>query len=402
MTNESKLEDRELFKKIKKYYLNSAIILLHTLVVFVVINILIYIGMGITGLSDGSGKKNLVIERYGKDLKKVYPDLSWKEVGQLLDETWARGKFIYEPYTQFKERPRKGKYVNVSEDGFRVSKNQGPWPLNKSEFNVFVFGGSTTFGYGLPDNQTLASDLQEKLTNRKGRKVKVYNFARGHYFSTQERILFEKLLVSGAKPDVAIFIDGLNDFTHAGQKGARFTKELTKFISKESAGTPKLIKALPINRLIKVARNSRKKSRNKKISPEKAGKIIERHREEKQSEISAAVDRYLGNKRMIKAIADAYDVSSIFVWQPVPMYKYNLENHFFLTKNLFKSLTGAGYVEFSNYVSKHSMGRNFIWCADIQEGINKPLYVDGVHYTAEMIGLVSDCVLNNATKRKLL
>jgi len=42
--------------------------------------------------------------------------------------------------------------------------------------------------------------------------VVVYNFGRAGYYSTQERILFEYFVAKGVKPDVAIFLDGLNDF----------------------------------------------------------------------------------------------------------------------------------------------------------------------------------------------
>ena len=36
----------------------------------------------------------------------------------------------------------------------------------------------------------------------------VYNFGCGRYYSTQERVLFEQLVSSGAVPDLAVFLDG--------------------------------------------------------------------------------------------------------------------------------------------------------------------------------------------------
>jgi hypothetical protein len=36
--------------------------------------------------------------------------------------------------------------------------------------------------------------------------------------------------------------------------------------------------------------------------------------------------------------------------------------------------------------------RNFIWCADIQEGIEEPLYVDKMHYTARSISGLTGCI----------
>src|SRR6185503_15185425 len=103
----------------------------------------------------------------------------------------------YEAFTQFCERPFHGRFVNVSENGFRVSAQQGPWPPDADNFNIFLFGGSTTFGYGLPDSQTVASYLQDDLAARSSPHVRVYNFGRGSYVSEQERVLFEELLLAG-------------------------------------------------------------------------------------------------------------------------------------------------------------------------------------------------------------
>jgi len=113
----------------------------------------------------------------------------------------------------FKESPITGKYINVNENGFRLIQNQASWPPNNSNINIFIFGGSTTFGYGVSDEQTVPSYLQNYLRQHIiHKKVCVYNFGRGHYYSSQELVLFEKLLWLGIIPEVVIFIDGLNDF----------------------------------------------------------------------------------------------------------------------------------------------------------------------------------------------
>ena len=69
---------------------------------------------------------------------------------------------------------------------FAIGRNQGPWPPDDHDYNMFVFGGSTTFGYGVPDEQTIASHLQEVLSHQTAREVRVYNFGRGMYRSSQE------------------------------------------------------------------------------------------------------------------------------------------------------------------------------------------------------------------------
>jgi hypothetical protein len=50
----------------------------------------------------------------------------------------------------------------------------------------FVFGGSTTFGYGESDNLTIPSNLQYYLREAfQTDQSAVYNFGRAFYFSSQ-------------------------------------------------------------------------------------------------------------------------------------------------------------------------------------------------------------------------
>jgi lysophospholipase L1-like esterase len=131
----------------------------------------------------------------------------------MLREVWLERPRRYDPLVEYSEAPFSGRYVHVSEAGFRAIKNQQPLDVAGS-VHVFVFGGSTTFGSGLPDWETIPSFLQKALRrSNPAKNYSVFNFGVGYYYSTLERIRFEKLLTAGIKPDIAIFIDGLNDFS---------------------------------------------------------------------------------------------------------------------------------------------------------------------------------------------
>jgi len=323
-------------------------------------------------------------------LKKVYFQLSDAEINDLLNETWSR-PHIYEPYTQFKERPYKGAYVNVNENGFRITKEQGPWPLDPHNFNIFLFGGSTTFGYGVPDNQTVASYLQGFLSEVLKRDARVYNFGRGHYYSTQERILLERLLVSGVIPDMAIFIDGLNDFySHSDEP--HYTDHFKEFV--ENRTRADLLRLLKRSMVFRTAISI--KRRMDKV-------MIEQDSYKDAFIVTSVVERYLENKQLTEAITAIYGTQPIFVWQPAPTYKYDLNYHLFGQGGFGRhGYSRYGYQYMARLKEERPIGKNFLWCADIQEHLQVPLYVDKVHYSAEMSAMLAHYITNSLLERGFL
>ena len=366
------------FKTIVSYYNLAAVMIINILLFFLLINILFFLGFKI---KDSLFKQeNVVSEKYGQSLLKVYPGWNEKEINQLLDETWTRN-YIYKPFVQFGESPYQGKYVNVDESGFRLSKNQGPWPLAKENFNVFIFGGSTAFGYGVPDEETIASYLQDYLSgiNLLGKRVAVYNFGQGNYFSTQERILFEQLLNSGNIPNLAIFIDGLNEFYYNEDKPI-----FTELFEQITGNRPRALKYLSLRAMeslpIAKAANliSNKIFKNDKLN-------LDEGIYNDSALINRVIDRYFKNKKLIEATASVYKIKPVFVWQPIPLYKYDLKYHLFVEGGFERhTYSKYGYPQMAKLNESGSLGNDFLWCADMQEGIEEPLYVDKVHYTAEM------------------
>jgi hypothetical protein len=330
---------------------------------------------------------------YGVEaLRAVYPGMSDDEITDLLEETWSR-EYIYAPYVQHREGVLDGTYINIDKAGYRLIANQGPWPIDPAATNIFVFGGSTTFGYGLPDDQAIPSYLQDVLDRRGCQEtIHVYNFGSSNYFSVQERILFEGLIEDGHVPDVAVFIDGLNEWSDA-----KYTERLSYLMTEtRSELVFRAIKELPIVELARVFRD--------RLAPtvEDAGDPAE-FREMAEGIVS----RWRTNKRMIGATADSFEVEIVFVWQPVPYYEYNLEAHLFseavierynLGDELSKQQIGYGLLD-EAVVAADGGGEfeDLLWLADIQAGRDEALYVDAVHYTAafseEIAGEIADFLI---------
>lgn len=154
--------------------------------------------------------------------------------------------------------------MSVEEAGLRVSANQGPLPPAKDRSrNIFFFGGSTAFGYGVPDDRTVASCLEKRLTCESSRRVtRVYNF---------ERFM-------------------------AGRVGRLWLKTLKK--------------DSPVLRNIRLTRKKLKAL----ITGKAAGEARRRKYDAYDPAIlGAAIERYLGSRKMIEALAGVFGVKVFFV-----------------------------------------------------------------------------------------
>jgi len=376
-----------------RWYQTIAILLVNTLVIFVVINLVFSFFLWFQNKRYGTDP---VSAKYGSLVEQAYPGVGREVIRELLRETWNRG-YVYEPFTYFKERPFTGKYVNVDPHGFRVTKEQGPWPPDRNrDFVIFLFGGSTSFAYGLPDDQTVASYLQESLwTQATKRRPRVYNFARGYYYSSQERIQYERLLASDFVPDVALFVDGLNEY-YRPDDNPEFGDRLAPLLDRQSTikySLLELIKRLPV---IEAARKINGLMRRPGSPPpgQKYDDPVVAHR---------IADRYMQNIRIIAAVSTVYGVRPLFVWQPVPTYRSDPRTDPFSGEDQFgPAYAKYGYPVMLEYAQHNKLGPDFVWCADIQEGIKEPLYVDKIHYSARLSKMLAGCISDSIVHRTLL
>ena len=364
----------KLSSKLRNAYTFAAITLLNSVLLFVVLNVLLWAAMQIEHALKPVRLAG-PLGFYGRDAFKAYPGWREEDVKTLLNESWGRGNrwFEYEPFTGFRERPFHGKFMNNDPAGFRFSKDQAPWPPRSDAVNMFVFGGSTTYGYGLPDDQTIPSYLGEcAATSYVPARAAVYNFGRGSYFSSQELILFQQLLNSGFVPKVAVFIDGLNEFDHPNGE-PRFSETLRRFMAGQAPPSSQL------DNIPMIAAAHWLSKRWAKPQPAKPKDYAD------PAMLEAVIDRWLANKRMIELIAADFGVRTIFVWQPVPVYKYDLRYHYFLhTDNGFGVYVRSkyGYALMQDLRAQGKLGSNVLWLADMQQTKAEDLYVDAVHYNA--------------------
>ena len=293
-----------------------------------------------------------------------HPGFSDEEIGAMTKELWQ--PFAYEPFALIKEQPRTGRFVNVSPQGFRKVKDQAPWPLAKDAYTIFVFGGSTTFGYGVTDAQTVPSFLQEALRSGGLKRANVYNFGRGFYYSSTERILFSNLLVAGERPNMVLFIDGLNDAYYVKDEPA-FSDAFRDYMDSSPAQARDLLKQLfwklPAARLIRGAIDLFQQG-NEPL-PEIPQPLAGPKTYGKPNVLSSIIQRYNVNKRLIEASCRAFGITSVFVWQAVPTYKYDLQHDLYASTIPEEHYQSQFlYPAMAAYAAAHDMGSDFIWAAD--------------------------------------
>ena len=103
-----------------------------------------------------------------------------------------------------------GEYININSDGFR-GKNISN---EKSDYRIFVVGGSTTFGFVTSsDDLTIPGILEKKLLDD-GVNVEIINAGIPGAYSRDEVYLIENFILKFS-PDMIIMYDGANDGGHS-------------------------------------------------------------------------------------------------------------------------------------------------------------------------------------------
>jgi len=130
-------------------------------------------------------------------------------------------KVLYEPFGDFGYRASPGKIERYYNGTFAVFNSMGyRGPLVSIEkppgtYRIVLLGGSTTFGYGVNDDETIDAHMRRRLRNRfRGGCFEVVNLALGGYDSYQD---YERMRVDGTRlrPDLVVINSGINDVRNA-------------------------------------------------------------------------------------------------------------------------------------------------------------------------------------------
>ncbi len=154
------------------------------------------------------------------DTSPAYAGYPWaQEFWQEEKLRWKTQHGSYEPVRIWGVAPWHGKYINTDEiagGSWRRTINPGGEKCEQqSSMEVWMFGGSTLYGTGVPDWATVPSFLSRDLNGAGQACFSVTNLGTEGYITNQEVILLMEQLKAGRRPGLVIFYDGVND-SYAG------------------------------------------------------------------------------------------------------------------------------------------------------------------------------------------
>ena len=135
-----------------------------------------------------------------KDIRANYPTYPNKKFSRELLGEFSKLPTDYKSYLGWRRRKVDFQYTNIA--GPYNARNSSGGSLRNS---VWFFGGSTIWGTGASDNQTIPSHFNS-ITQKS-----VYNFGESGWQSRQSLNQLINAIGDNHKPSIVVFYDGVND-----------------------------------------------------------------------------------------------------------------------------------------------------------------------------------------------
>jgi lysophospholipase L1-like esterase len=313
----------------------------------------------------------------------VYAGEPWAP--EFLQEELSRQKSrkVYAPFRLWAVTSWHGKYVNNDEaEGGTWRRTVNPVSSACSgghRAKLWVFGGSTVYGTGVPDWGTLPSYLSRDL-NAAGRDcVMVWNLGVEGYVSNQELLLLLERLKTGQRPDIVVFYDGVNDASDAGPRpGApspHFYYGLIKSrIEGSVSGRLDFVEQSYAMRLSKAILSSRHFLRS---SPLPAAQL--------QAKATATLNNYEANLQFARALSKAFNFKLYWFWQPALFYGHKPMVAF--EKNVVESASSEQDKNWSLVIAevyqeaerRAARTGDFVFLGGVFDSVREPVYIDQAH-----------------------
>jgi hypothetical protein len=321
------------------------------------------------------------------DIRKLYDTEDPKRYQEIMSESWRQSDTVYSPFAEFRMTPYQGKHFTITEDGYRGNGAETPQDLNAAGPKVFVYGGSTAMGIGVADDETIPAYVEKALKAAGRADIQVFNFGVVSYFSTQERIALERHLTAGIKPDVAVFVDGVNDFYYCTIPDVSAWNERLIQLTRARSRMPIGLELSHRSNVVQLARHL---GGDKSIAVREWGSFCET-----EADVDKVVHRLDTNRRIIDATAERLGFKALFVQQPVPTYSYDNRKRPFPVKEEalgYHMNSARGYPKMAQMKADGKLwDHNLLWLPELEPAEGNA-YIDTIHYSPRFNKAIGEAV----------
>jgi hypothetical protein len=312
------------------------------------------------------------------DTSPAYSGYPWaSEFWKEERSRWNSQHGSYEPFRIWGAAPWNGKYINtdISSDGtWRRTINLPNKACEKqSSLEVWMFGGSTLYGTGVPDWATIPSYLSRELNSATAACIVVRNFGVEGYVTNQEVILLMEQLKAGRHPGIVIFYDGVNDAyagaVSPGVPAAHMSLSNIKArVEGTLAGRLDFLRSSYTLQLAAAVLNSLRVARAAKPSVD-----------ETESKAVTTLDNYERNLQFATILGNAYGFRVFCFWQPAFVYGY--KSLFPFEATIASNQAGKNSFDILAKVYQHAerraaMDHAFVFLGDVFDSVKEPVYID--------------------------
>ena len=224
------------------------------------------------------------------------------------------------PYVYIRNPTFAGTLMQVDSQGHRVTPH--PASTASRPVRVFFLGGSTTFGWYQRDSATIPAEAARRLQAAVGSsaRIEVTNFGvPGHTFTQEVLELFLQLR-AGARPDVVVFYDGINDVMATVQNNrAGYPQNEANRVADFERG--RSIAAVSGPGLANDARVFLRSAATAMGRLEFVGRLTRRRQASPTPAPTDSLARdmvrvFAANARTVESLAATYGFTPVYVWQP--------------------------------------------------------------------------------------
>jgi hypothetical protein len=405
----------EPFRRVRRAAAYCAGLLTFLLIVFVVANVCAYVALRPAParpnlFSDGVPRGAPASVALYRQVFNLTPD---EDPFGRLD---ASPPMARHPTLPFITAPTKNRYVHVGREGLRYepgwTDEQVASLLTGSRPLIFAFGGSTTFGHGVADDETWPFSFNREAAlpedDASARTPGVMlNFGAHAYDQRTEISKLIYLLTNGYRPAAVVFLDGWNDVLLSRSNMRHVDRVIYHGFSTghgEITFTPggritqlrtrdQFLNFLPLWQYLRARGRAAPKTEAIRLERDAFidgfdfleadhvyhhwAELGEAHREHYKRLI---IESYRSNLRLLNALADGYGFKVNVFFQPIGILD---ETNSFLAP---QARTAVGYRYIKELVDtvRDAIARGELDMIDISqslEGFDGPRYIDPVHYT---------------------